>query len=66
VQTESSLQARVDALTRADRLIAEDHATLPMFQVPEMLAFSDSIRGVHLHGWYGVTWNAAEWEVDRA
>ncbi len=66
VQTESSRPARVDALARADRLIAEDHATLPIFQVPELLAYSDSIRGVHPHGWYGVTWNAAEWKVDRA
>jgi peptide/nickel transport system substrate-binding protein len=66
VQTESSYQARVEALSRADRLIAEDHATLPLFQVPEMLAYSDSISGVHPHGWYGVTWNAAEWEADGA
>ncbi len=63
VQIEGSEPARVDALSRADRLIAEDHASLPLFQVPDMWAYSDNIRGVRMNGWTGVTWNAAEWEV---
>lgn len=64
VQIEGSEPARGEALSRADRLIAEDHASLPLFQVPEMWAYSDTIRGLHLNGWTGVTWNAAEWEVE--
>ncbi len=64
VQTESNEPARGDALAQADRLIAEDHASLPLFQIPDMWAYSDNVRGVHLNGWAGITWNAAEWEVD--
>lgn len=64
VQTEASEPARGDALSQTDRLIAEDDASLPLFQVPDMWAFSDNVRGVHMNGWAGITWNAAEWEVD--
>lgn len=64
VRIESSEPARGDALSRADRLLAEDHASLPLFQIPDMWAYSDNVSGVHPNGWHGVTWNAAEWEVD--
>lgn len=64
VQIEGIEPARGDALARADRLIAEDHASLPLFQVPSMWAYSDTVRGIHVNGWTGVTWNAAEWEVE--
>ncbi|MQA16201.1 MAG: ABC transporter family substrate-binding protein [Pseudonocardiaceae bacterium] len=64
VQIENNEAARMDALASADRAMAEDDVSLPLFQVPDMWAYSDNIEGIHPHGWAGVTWNAAEWEVD--
>ena len=55
---------RTDALKTADRLTAEDFASLPLFQVANMWAYSDTVdNSVYYQGSDGVTWNAHEWEV---
>lgn len=64
VKVEFNEAARIDALKTADRLTAEDFASLPLFQVANMWAYSDTIDdSVYYQGSDGVTWNANEWEV---
>ncbi|MGH3940077.1 MAG: ABC transporter family substrate-binding protein [Pseudonocardiaceae bacterium] len=64
VKTEFDESARIEALKTADRTVADDFASLPLFQVPNMWAYSDTIDSVFYQGSDGPTWNANEWEVD--
>lgn len=61
--TEYAESSRVAALAQADRLIAEDLVSFPLFQVPIMWAYSSNIDNVFRHPLDGVTWNANEWQV---
>jgi len=63
VKLEFDEAARTDALKTADRLTAEDLASLPLFQLPDMWAYSDTIDSVYYQGSDGATRNANEWEV---
>jgi peptide/nickel transport system substrate-binding protein len=62
-QTEYSRSAQMDALTKADRLLADDLVSLPLFQIPIMWAYTNNIDNVSSHALDGVTWNANEWTV---
>ncbi len=62
-QTEYAESTQTDALRKADRLLADDLVSLPLFQVPVMWAYTNNIDSVYRHGSRGVTWNANEWKV---
>ncbi|MGH3978135.1 MAG: ABC transporter family substrate-binding protein [Pseudonocardiaceae bacterium] len=65
VKTEFDEGTRDEALKKVDQLIAEDYASLPLFQVPNMWAYTDAIDSVYYQGSDGVTWNANEWAVSN-
>lgn len=62
-QTEYAESTRAAALQKADRLLADDLVSLPLYQVPIMWAYTSTIDSVYRHGSSGVTWNANEWRV---
>ena len=62
-ETEYAEPTQMDALTKADRLLADDLVSLPLFQVPIMWAYTNNIDSVYRHASDGVTWNANEWIV---
>ncbi|MGH3787350.1 MAG: ABC transporter substrate-binding protein [Pseudonocardiaceae bacterium] len=62
-ETEYSESTQLEALARADQLLADDLVSLPLFQVPIMWAYTNNIDNVYRHAWNGVTWNANEWTV---
>ena len=62
-ETEYAESTQTDALARADRFLADDLVSLPLFQIPLMWAYNNKIDTVHRHDAYGVTWNANEWTV---
>jgi glutathione transport system substrate-binding protein len=62
-ETEYSESAQRDALGKADRLLADDLVSLPLFQVPIMWAYTSTIDSVYRRAGDGVTWNANEWTV---
>jgi peptide/nickel transport system substrate-binding protein len=45
----------------ADQAIADQYASLPLFQTPSMWAFK-GIDRVYMQSYNGVLWNAGEWE----
>ena len=62
-ETEYTESTEMDALAKADRLLADDLASLPLFQLPIMWAYTNNIDSVYRQGSDGVTWNANEWNV---
>jgi peptide/nickel transport system substrate-binding protein len=62
-EMEYSESARMDALAKVDRLLADDLVSLPLFQIPIMWAYTSNIDSVYRHASDGVTWNANEWTV---
>jgi peptide/nickel transport system substrate-binding protein len=62
-ETEYAESTQTDALRKADRLLADNLVSLPLFQVPIMWAYTSNIDSVYRHSWGGVTWNANEWKV---
>ncbi|HSZ29755.1 MAG TPA: ABC transporter substrate-binding protein, partial [Pseudonocardiaceae bacterium] len=62
-ETEYSESTQMDSLAKADRLLADDLVSLPLFQVPIMWAYTSNIDSVYRHASNGVTWNANEWTV---
>ncbi len=62
-ETQYAQSAQLEALTRADRLLADDLVSLPLFQIPIMWAYTNNIDNVYRHALDGVTWNANEWTV---
>ncbi|MGH3825544.1 MAG: ABC transporter substrate-binding protein [Pseudonocardiaceae bacterium] len=62
-ETEYTQSAQMDALTKADRLLADDLVSLPLFQIPILWAYTNNIDNVYSHALDGVTWNANEWTV---
>ena len=62
-ETEYAESARTEALTKADRLLANDLVSLPLFQIPILWAYVNNIDNVYRQALDGVTWNANEWTV---
>jgi peptide/nickel transport system substrate-binding protein len=54
--------ARADLMNQVDELIWADMATIPMFQVPELLANDQEIGNVIYNGYSNAfTWNMQQW-----
>ncbi|GAB2780305.1 ABC transporter family substrate-binding protein [Amycolatopsis magusensis] len=53
--------AGTQAYQEADKFIAENYATLPLFQTPSMWGFR-GIDKVYMQSYNGALWNAGEWE----
>ncbi|MGX7825222.1 ABC transporter family substrate-binding protein [Actinokineospora sp. 24-640] len=49
-----------DAYAKADKLMAEDNYSLPLYQLPRMFAFK-GLDKVYFQSYYGTLWNANEW-----
>lgn len=62
-QTEYAAPTQLEALAKADRLLADDLVSLPLFQLPVMWAYTSNVDRVYRHDLTGVTWNANEWIV---
>lgn len=62
-ETEYSESTQMDALAKADRLLADDLVSLPLFQIPIMWAYTSNVDSVYRHASDGVTWNANEWKM---
>ncbi|RSN20146.1 peptide ABC transporter substrate-binding protein [Streptomyces sp. WAC 05977] len=54
-------ETSVKAYQEADRAIADNYATLPLFQAPSMWAFK-GIDRVYMQSYDGVLWNVGEWD----
>ena len=54
-------QVKLQKYQDADKAIADNYATLPLFQTPSMWAFK-GIDRVYMQSYNGVLWNAGEWE----
>jgi peptide/nickel transport system substrate-binding protein len=52
---------RLDLMNQIDKTILDDMASLPLFQLPEMPAYSDKITNVIFNGPLGLTWNGNTW-----
>ena len=44
-------------------VVTADMVTIPLFQLAELVANSETVSGVVYNGPSGVTWNANEWEI---
>lgn len=53
--------AQVENYQKADQALADEYATLPLFQTPSMWAFK-GIDRVYKQSYNGVLWNVGEWE----
>ncbi|HET9256794.1 MAG TPA: ABC transporter family substrate-binding protein, partial [Pseudonocardiaceae bacterium] len=62
-ETEYTESVQTEALAKADRLLADDLVSLPLFQLPIMWAHANNIDNVYGQARGGVTWNANEWVV---
>jgi peptide/nickel transport system substrate-binding protein len=62
-ETEYAEAAQTEALAKADRLLADDLVSLPLFQIPILWAYTNNIKNVYQQAPDGVTWNANEWVV---
>ena len=61
--TELDKDKRADLMNQIDELIWQDLPTLPLYQVPEVLAFRDTLDGPEYNGFVGPTWNANVWSL---
>ncbi|QGG95452.1 ABC transporter family substrate-binding protein [Actinomarinicola tropica] len=55
--------ARVDLYNQVDTILWEDLPTLPLFQNPEIIMWTDDVSGVQYNGYQGPTWNAPTWTI---
>ncbi|MGH3709050.1 MAG: hypothetical protein ACRDRQ_13335, partial [Pseudonocardiaceae bacterium] len=62
-ETEYVESTQLDALVKVDRLLANDLVSFPLFQLPILWAYTNTIDNVYRHASDGVTWNANEWTV---
>ncbi|MGH9242991.1 MAG: ABC transporter family substrate-binding protein [Acidimicrobiales bacterium] len=53
--------ARADLMNQIDELIWADVHSVPLFQVPELLAWDNEIGNVIYNGYGGITWNNYQW-----
>lgn len=62
-ETQYDESTQTKALRKADQLIANDLVSLPLYQVPIMWSYSNTISNVYRNPFDGITWNANEWQV---
>ncbi|WP_116047247.1 ABC transporter family substrate-binding protein [Amycolatopsis palatopharyngis] len=53
--------AAIQAYQAADKALAEQYASIPLFQTPSMWGFR-GIDRVYMQSYYGPMWNLGEWE----
>jgi peptide/nickel transport system substrate-binding protein len=56
-------KSRAKTMNEIDEILWEDMATLPLFQVPEFLAWRDVVIGPVYNGYQGPTWNMNRWSL---
>jgi ABC-type transport system substrate-binding protein len=62
--TETDEAKLVEAANRADTILWDDVATVPLYQFPAVVAWSENIQGVrHNPTFQGLTWNVETWTV---
>jgi len=62
--TETDQQKLAEAANRADALLWDDVATIPLYQLPAAIAWTDHLHGVKPNPTYqGLTWNVETWTV---
>lgn len=54
---------RADLMNQIDEVLWEDLPTLPLFQVPELLAYRDNMVGPAYNGFQGPGWNMHQWSL---
>jgi peptide/nickel transport system substrate-binding protein len=54
---------RADLMNEIDVLVWEEMATIPLFQVPDLIFSRDTFSGVEYNGYLGPLWNGAAWTV---
>ena len=54
---------RLTEMSEIDQLILDDVWTIPLFQLPEMPAWSQNLSGPSFNGPSGLLWNAAVWTL---
>jgi peptide/nickel transport system substrate-binding protein len=59
--TQTDLSSATKFYQEADKALAESYGSLPLFQAPNMWAFKGVDR-VYNQSYYGVLWNANEWQ----
>ena len=55
--------ARVELLHEIDRILWEELPVLTLFQVPELIAYDESVENVEFNGYQGFTANAHRWAL---
>jgi ABC-type transport system substrate-binding protein len=62
--TETDTSKLATAANQADKLIWGDLGTIPLFQFPDLVAYSDKVTGVVYNPTqFGITWNDNKWAV---
>ncbi|AGM09420.1 ABC transporter family substrate-binding protein [Amycolatopsis keratiniphila] len=56
--------SQVENYQKADQAIADEYASLPLFQTPSMWAFK-GIDRTYMQSYNGVLWNVGEWEQKK-
>jgi len=56
-------EKRTDLMNQIDEVLWEEMPTIPLFQVPELLAYRDTVVGPKYNGFQGPTWNAHQWSL---
>lgn len=56
---------RADIMNEIDEVLWDGMPTIPLFQVPELLAWRDTVDGPEYNGYIGPTWNANIWSLTQ-
>ncbi|MBK9181341.1 MAG: ABC transporter family substrate-binding protein [Acidimicrobiales bacterium] len=54
---------RADLMNQVDQLLWDDVPTIAMFQVPEFLAWRETVENVEYNGYLGPSWNSFTWSI---
>ena len=61
--TEFDPQKKIDLGNQIDQKLWDDVASLPLFQLPDILSYKKTIKNVVYNGPQGPTWNAFDWSL---
>jgi peptide/nickel transport system substrate-binding protein len=56
-------QKRIDLMNQIDQIVCDDVVSIPLFQLPEMPAWSETLQNVQYNGPSGLTWNGNDWAL---
>jgi peptide/nickel transport system substrate-binding protein len=54
---------RLALMQQIDKLVIDDVVSIPLFQLPDMPAWSSTLQGPVYNGSIGLTWNAETWSL---